>query len=127
LGEHQTVNLAVTGSNPGIPRLGLVAQSRNPATGGPEQGMAWGGGLDNLTVAVSWSRQPSSWWHGRSRTCGNSLVLALAAIAEMLLRRPWSYLARYQPLVEKLSSSKLLSEKGRCEIQTKPDLVLTAM
>jgi hypothetical protein len=49
--ERQTANPAVPGSNPGIPRLGLVAQSCNPATGGPEQGMAWGGGLDNFTVA----------------------------------------------------------------------------
>jgi hypothetical protein len=28
-----------------------VAQSCYPATGGPEQGMAWGGGLENLEVA----------------------------------------------------------------------------
>jgi hypothetical protein len=39
--------------NPGNPRLGLVAQSCYPATGGPEQGMARGGGLDNLAIAFA--------------------------------------------------------------------------
>jgi hypothetical protein len=32
-----------------------VAQSCYPATGGPEQGMAWSGGLKNLEVAWTWS------------------------------------------------------------------------
>jgi hypothetical protein len=35
-----------------------VALSCNPATGGPEQGMVRGGGLDNLW----WCWHLSSWW-----------------------------------------------------------------
>jgi hypothetical protein len=34
--ERQTAPPAVPGSNPGIPRLGQVALSCNPATGGPD-------------------------------------------------------------------------------------------
>jgi hypothetical protein len=51
--KRQTAN---SGSNLGIPRLGLVAQPCYPATRGPEQGMAWGGGLDNLEIICSWYR-----------------------------------------------------------------------